>query len=273
MLSDRSVMPSAILGYCFGEYSASIVAGILTLEIAVDILVHRARSLRNVTGAMLNAFCDSSSIRRVLSCMLSPPSIAIYAGPKHIVLSGNSTQIDNARHMLEVESIKTLPVNTAEIDAAAMNFPPISYAVKNSVVPYISCLTGNVLQGKMREPVRFLQATELTRTAFPTSAFVDIGPNKILTKTVSYFGWSGTTVFTLDAHMFIVDGPAAGRALHHVNRTPDSKETTKGDALQTAVELLADMFGFTQTDPAVLLACNPWILYDFQKHLDHEPES
>ena len=267
-LLDRGVVPNKVLGYCFGEYAAAITAGIHSEETVVNILVRRAMVLRNITGAMLNVFCEAPIARRSLSSIASPPNIAIIAGPKHIVLSGSHSQITCAQAEFHRRSVKTvlvpttLPFHSALMDEPARNFAPFNYSPHDSVVSYISGVTGKVLLGSklgpkywlrhLRDPVDFYSSMQCVRATFAGEQIVDIGPDAVLTKITSRYGWPDKySVITADECGTVSGGLRGIRRppLASVATLPRPKFLTSAsldtvNPIGVALGLLRELFGY-----------------------------
>lgn len=267
-LREKGCIPSAVLGYCFGEYAASIVAGILSEESVVGILVRRAMALRNTEGGMLNVFCAPNIVRQVLASVSSPPNIAIYVGPNHVVLSGSTSQIEAARQSLARENIKMLPLNTAlpfhsaQMDGPLRAMATFVFTPKDTSTVYVSGVTGAALRGKnlsmtywqrhMREPARFYDAMLTIRSAFPDTPIVDMGPGPDLTKVIARYGWSETRVLTPDE--YILPTSHTQSSVRPTSLLPESfpqlslasalPQPTAQDPYQIAIGLLTNMFGY-----------------------------
>jgi Acyl transferase domain len=268
-LLDRGVVPNKVLGYCFGEYAAAITAGILSEETVVNILVRRAMVLRNIKGAMLNVFCEAPIVRRSLSSIASPPNIAIIAGPKHIVLSGSHSQIACAQSEFLRRSVKTvlvpttLPFHSAVMDGPARNFVPFNFSPQDSAVSYISGVTGKVLHGSrlglkywlrhLRDPVDFYSSMKFVRATSAGEAIIDIGPDAVLTKIISRYGWPDRySVSTPDECGALSGGPVWGtrRTPLASAATPTRPKLLTGTSFNTvnpigvALGLLRELFGY-----------------------------
>ncbi|KAF9461920.1 hypothetical protein BDZ94DRAFT_1322983 [Collybia nuda] len=275
-LLDKGVTPSAVLGYCFGEYAASIVAGILSEECVVNILVRRAIAIRDTRGNMLNVFSTLAVVRRLLASISSPPSIAIHVGPNHVVLSGSPSQIEAVQQCLDRDKIKTLLLNTTlpfhsnEMSAATNRFSEFSFTPKDTPILYFSGVTGAPLRGKslsmtywqrhMREPARFYDAMLSIRETIPNAPIIDIGPGSDLTKVINRYGWPGMNICTANDHVVAashtrkpparsVASPPTERPQHILDST--ISRTTEQDPYKIALELLTTMFGF-QASPGLL---------------------
>ncbi|EJC99606.1 ketoacyl-synt-domain-containing protein [Fomitiporia mediterranea MF3/22] len=213
-LKSLSVQPKAVLGYCFGEYAASVCAGILSLETAVDIIVRRAVMLRDVKGSMLNVFAEINAVKRQMLKLPFNMEIAIHAGPKHYVLSGPPAHITTAQTAFHNMGIKTkiietsIPFHSALMDQPMKTLQLPDFDRHPGSCLYVSGLTGSSIGGKrlgpkywlrhMRDPVLFVDAVRHIREHFPSSTLIDMGPGHMLSSMISRFNWDGCRIFSLE---------------------------------------------------------------------------
>jgi len=272
-LTARGIKPSAVLGYCFGEYAAATSSGILSEATAVDLLVRRASALEKQQGAMLNVFCDIGTVRTILARLSPPPSIAIIAGPKHIVLSGSSDQIYRAKTDIQKRHIKTLNVDTplpfhsALMDEAIANFvPPIFTTGQSDPIEYISGITASSLNPRslnvnywlrhMREPVNFYGSMRYVTRRFPGHPIIDIGPGKTLSKIIRHYGWTDLHLLSPNDTHFLnqafPEGHTAQRKLPSICLSVSEKIcgaeaaslSMTPDVFAIALHLLQELFGY-----------------------------
>ncbi|CAA7262013.1 unnamed protein product [Cyclocybe aegerita] len=276
-LAKDGIRPHAVLGYCFGEYAAAVTAGILPEVVAVDLLVRRALSLRSQerAGAMLNVFCDLRTIRPILACLPSPPSIAIVAGPSHVVLSGSVSQVQSAQAELQHRRVRTflvdtpVPFHSALIDNAISQFQPPVYDAKTTSVAYISGVTASTISGHllgvnywlrhMRETVNFYGSMVFVRRTLPGHPVVDVGPHNTLSKIISRYEWSEVRVYSADTARSI-PVTSTQRAAVSMTDSDTLSATTRGqtpgtskeqiqvaEANTIALQVLKELFGYEPT--------------------------
>ncbi|KAH7872216.1 uncharacterized protein C8R40DRAFT_1173946 [Lentinula edodes] len=206
-LSSQNVHPSAVIGYCFGEYAAAIAAGILSESMVVEILVHRASVVQHINGAMLTVFADIALVRKNLSRMKSAPAIAIQAGPRLIILSGSADGIDAARDLFHHQNIKTLLIERVipfhseliESSLSTLKLPKVTPKL-SSKIAYISGMLGSIIPGQlltesywhrhMRSFINFHEAMNLAHDKYKGHTFLDFGPGKTLSKIIGRYDWS-----------------------------------------------------------------------------------
>lgn len=213
-IKRRSVVPRAVLGYCFGEYAASVCAGILALETAVNIIVRRAAALHDIKGSMLNVFAELNVVKRQLLKLPFILEVAIHAGPKHYVISGPPGQVVSAQSAFQKAGVKTklvetsIPFHSSLMDETIKSLQLPSFTCSTELCVYVSGLTGRAIGGKrlgpkywlrhMRVPVLFVDGMRYIREQFPESPLVDVGPGRMLSSIVARYGWEGCQITALD---------------------------------------------------------------------------
>ncbi len=101
------VEPSAMIGHSMGEYTAACLAGVFTLEEAVDIVMCRGRLFDTLeAGSMLSVPLAASALRDRLSPELS---IAAINRDDQCVVSGPVEAIEALAAALTAEKIETPP--------------------------------------------------------------------------------------------------------------------------------------------------------------------
>ncbi|PFH50123.1 hypothetical protein AMATHDRAFT_86017 [Amanita thiersii Skay4041] len=204
-LAKNNVRPCAVVGYCFGEYSAAIAAGAMNEEQVINVLIRRAVILRNIDGQMLNVFCNLHDVERSLVHLDSPPDIAIHVGPTHFVLSGSACQISKAKEIFDSRHIKNMLIKTKIafhshlMDGPILQMQSYTYAPSSGTIPIVSGVSANVVKGErlglkywqrhMRARFRFYDGVRRAREQFPGADIVDIGPGNEMTKVIGRYQW------------------------------------------------------------------------------------
>ena len=191
------VLPVALIGHSIGEYVAAALAGVMTLESAVRLVVRRAALMQaQPAGAMLSVKLDAASLR-----VLLPDGVALAAenGPRACVASGRSELIETLQAQLEREGIASRRLQTSHafhsqmLDAVLPLFRDEVARVTLSppAIPIISTVTGLVLTDaqassagywvrQLREEVRFSPALQSLLDA-PRRVLLEVGPRTTLT--------------------------------------------------------------------------------------------
>ncbi|MDZ7286762.1 MAG: amino acid adenylation domain-containing protein [candidate division KSB1 bacterium] len=214
------VHPEAVVGHSMGEVAAAHVAGVLSLEEAVAVIYHRSRLLKRNAGkgAMAAVELSLEEARQVLQGYEDRLAVAVHAGPKSTVLSGDPQalakvlatlgrrgifcrvlRVDVAAHNPQVEPLRQELVETLR------DLQP-----RESAVPIYSTVTGQLLAGtqfdadywgrNLRQPVLFAAAIEQLVQNDHT-LFVEINPHPILSGAIrsvlNLFGKEGVALPSL----------------------------------------------------------------------------
>jgi amino acid adenylation domain-containing protein len=190
------IRPDAMIGHSMGEYTAACLAGVLSLEDALKMVVKRGQLFETLTnGAMLSVPLSESALQKYLNDDLA---IAAINHPESCVASGTVAAIENLQRLLETDGIEATRVR---IDVAAHShlIEPILSEFHQFLqqihfhepqIPLISTVSGQWADASIATPdywVRHLRFTVRfadglhTLLATPGRVFIEIGPGQILT--------------------------------------------------------------------------------------------
>ncbi|WP_413003710.1 amino acid adenylation domain-containing protein [Paenibacillus sp. 1P03SA] len=196
LLLSWGVKPDAMIGYSFGEYTAACLAGVLSLEEAMRLIILRGELMQQVPpGGMLSVPLPEQDIKPLLSGSLS---LAVVNGPSCIV-SGPDEEIAAFEQRMKASKYvcMRLPVSTAAHSSLLHEVAePFAEAVRKvslnpPQIPYVSTTTGNWITDEeatdpgywtrhMTDTVRF--ADGIKRLVEQQGRlFVEIGPGQDLT--------------------------------------------------------------------------------------------
>ena len=102
------VQPAAVVGHSVGEIAAACVAGILTLDQAAKIIVHRGRFMDQCSvpgGTMLAVGMSPEEAQAVIDRHDPAVSIAAFNGPRSLTLSGLRTSLEPIAAELEAQGV------------------------------------------------------------------------------------------------------------------------------------------------------------------------
>ncbi|MEM9595588.1 MAG: beta-ketoacyl synthase N-terminal-like domain-containing protein, partial [Acidobacteriota bacterium] len=144
------IEPDAVAGHSLGEYVAATVAGCLTPEEAMRLVVGRARLMATVEapGAMASVFATAEAVTEV--AVAHGLDVAAVNGPRHAVLSGDPDALAAAVAALGAPS-RRLPVpqafHAAALDPILDAFEDLAATVTSRPpeIPLISNVTGTSL--------------------------------------------------------------------------------------------------------------------------------
>ncbi|TVP58515.1 MAG: acyltransferase domain-containing protein, partial [Gemmatimonadales bacterium] len=190
------VEPSAMIGHSMGEYTAACLAGVFSLEEALELVVLRGRLFESVSGGgMLSVPLSETELRPLLGSELS---VAAVNGPELCVASGPREAIDRLEAELAEREIEARRIH---IDVAAHSsmLEPILDAFGARLrearmsppgLPFVSNLTGSWITDEdatdpeywvrqLRETVRFSEGLSELLTD-PDRVLLEVGPGRTL---------------------------------------------------------------------------------------------
>ena len=159
LLQHWGIRPQQLIGYSLGEYVAACLAGVFSLEDAVQVVARRAALIEEVgPGAMLAVSLSEAELQPLLSDELS---LAIINGEKMCVVGGTVAAIAELERRLTGQEIasRRLPTehafHTPMMAAVSARFADVLAAVKLNApqIPMLSNVTGQLLtEAEARDP-------------------------------------------------------------------------------------------------------------------------
>ncbi|WP_194868995.1 type I polyketide synthase [Myxococcus sp. AB025B] len=242
------IRPDAVVGHSIGEVSAAHLAGALSLDEAMALVVSRSRLMGKTAGRGGMATVATSLER--LSPLLAPHgealSVAALNGPEDIVVSGERASLESLRDSLQAQGIRVRLLNvdhafhSAQMDAhlAELDDCTRELAPKALVTPLYSTVRGgrvlaSVLdadhwRANIRQRVLFAPAIQ-AMLADGCRVFVEVSPHPVLSqplaRTLEASGVEGTSALfsaRRDRPPRITMLAALG-ALHTLGREPSWK--------------------------------------------------
>lgn len=199
--------PAAVVGHSMGEVAAAHVAGILTLEAAMEVVCRRSALLRRIAGrgAMLVAELPVAEAEAVLAGHPGA-GLAAWNGVRSVVFSGDPGAVDALRGALDADGVfvRTVAVDVASHSPQVDPLTPdlrtalASLAPAPGDVPLFSTVTCERVDGEslgadywvgnLREPVRLAPTVQaLARRARDRGGralFLEVSPHPVLTHAV-----------------------------------------------------------------------------------------
>jgi acyl transferase domain-containing protein/acyl carrier protein len=198
LLMSWGIEPSAMIGHSIGEFVAACLAGVMTLEDAMRVVVKRGELMQKTDpGAMLAvAWEGAAAIEGFLN---GRAEIAAINAPGSIVLSGRKHAIVELKTELEKRSIQVSLLRTSQafhsslmdtiLDEFHQFIGRISLHPPNK--PFISTVTGTWITQEeatdpgywtkgIRQPVRFEDAVRCVCSQVDRSVFLEVGPGRSL---------------------------------------------------------------------------------------------
>ena len=194
------LQPAAMIGHSIGEYVAACVAGVFSLDDALQLVATRGRLLQSMpAGTMVavtwpesrvqalldasGAACDLAAINAEELCVLAGPAEAIEAISRDLLAQGASVHrlhVSHAFHSATVEPM--LPAFEQALRGVELRAPAI---------PFVSNVTGRwITPGEATDPAYWLRHLRGTvrfaegvgqLLADPSLVLLEVGPGQTLT--------------------------------------------------------------------------------------------
>ncbi|KAL8637986.1 MAG: hypothetical protein Q9228_004818 [Teloschistes exilis] len=201
---NLGIMPSAVIGHSLGEYSAMVVAAVLSAADAIYLAGKRAEQTLACcelgSHVMLSVRASVDDIRKH-SDGNEAFEVSCINGPSDTVISGVKADIEATHKALERNTIKCTKLDipfafhTAQMDPVLEPFEQLAGHVtfKAPSIPFLSPLLGeDVFDGKTinakylrratREPVNFvgaLRAAQEQGIINEKTVWIDVGPHPV----------------------------------------------------------------------------------------------
>ncbi len=193
---SRGIKPHVMIGYSVGEYAAACIAGVISLEEVLLLLIKRARMIQDLpVGSMLAVPFSENDILPKLGEELS---IATISTSSQCVVAGPPDAIDNLAKELQEQQVVCRQLQTSHAFHSKMMEPlrkqlialVSNFALKPPQIPYLSNVTGTwITDAQAADPHYWAQHTcqtvrfadgigELLQTA--GYIFLEAGPGQSL---------------------------------------------------------------------------------------------
>lgn len=190
------IKPAAMIGHSLGEYVAACLAGVFTLEDALQLVAARGRLMEGMpTGSMLAVRAAELAVDSLLGTELS---LAAVNGPSSCVISGPTEPIAALRKRLSGEGVACRPLPTSHAFHSSMMEPVLDpfrkvlggIRMSPPAMPYVSNVTGTWIDAgqatdpeywasHLRRTVRFADGVgELLKD--PARILLEVGPGGTL---------------------------------------------------------------------------------------------
>jgi phthiocerol/phenolphthiocerol synthesis type-I polyketide synthase E len=196
LLMKWGIQPDAFIGHSLGEYTAACLAGVMSLQDALSLVLTRSKLLQKAPkGSMLSVPLSKDELSPMLNDKLW---VAAINGPSQLVVSGTVEAIEEMAQRLEHEEIecRKIPIDVSSHSGIV---EPILHPLRDFLetielrppqIPFISNLTGIWIRPDeatdpgywvrhLRNTVRFSDGVvELCRV--PNRVLLEVGPGHTL---------------------------------------------------------------------------------------------
>ncbi len=190
------VVPEALIGHSVGEYVAACLAGVFSLEDALELIAARGRLMQDMpTGSMLMVTLTEQDVQPFLG---SDIALAAVNGPSRCVVAGTHEAIATLEQTLRDRGIDCRKLHTSHafhshmMDPMLASFTAIVSRVQRNdpSIPYISNVTGDWITAEqatdpaywaqhLRQAVRFADGVRTLLDA-PERLLLEVGPGQTL---------------------------------------------------------------------------------------------
>ncbi|HRI71827.1 MAG TPA: SDR family NAD(P)-dependent oxidoreductase, partial [Polyangium sp.] len=198
------VAPDCVIGHSMGEVAAAHIAGLLSLEDAVNVICRRSRLLKRISGqgAMALVELPIAEAELAIGAYNSQLATAVSNGPRSTVLSGAPEALEAVLTALEAKGVfcRRVKVDVAshspQVDPLKADLLDELCQIKPqaSQLPMRSTVTCQPLQGpevdatywwnNLRQPVRFSDVVQGLLEDGHT-IFVELSPHPILLPSIA----------------------------------------------------------------------------------------
>jgi amino acid adenylation domain-containing protein len=205
ILQNRGCNPDFLIGHSIGEYTAAILAGVMSFEDAVRIVARRGALMQSMPpGRML--VVKNRSREEVAGFLSGEICLAASNAPSLVVLAGPTGDIEQLQRDMEEQGIESTLLETSHAFHSHMMEPIVgdfekhiaSFELAAPAMPIFSTSSGKLLSAEdagspgywasqVRNPVLFSDAVASARASFGDAplAFVEVGPGQTLTSLVA----------------------------------------------------------------------------------------
>ncbi len=191
------IKPNVVLGHSLGEYVAACIAGVLSLEDALMLVVERARLIEAASngGATAAIFADVDQVSGMMAPFADDVSIAGINSPEETLIAGPVIAVDAIIAAAQTAGFDGKRLNVAHAAHSPLMEPVLAQLdtllqrvkFRAPRMKLISSVTGSVCnkleathwRRHLREPVRFAQSIATLEKSNCT-LMVEIGPQPVL---------------------------------------------------------------------------------------------
>ena len=212
---DSGAQPAAVVGHSFGELTSLCIAGALSLEDTLKMIVSRARIIREFwsaeRGAMMAVEGDLDNLQQLLgeanqTCANSEPAvIACYNGPMSFTIAGSNQAVNAVgeaiRNDSSFSSMRSKKLNVTHafhstlVDPLidALNTATKGLALKCPQISMARCtetaceqkIAPGYFANHLRMPVYFNHSVQRLSQQFPHCIWLEAGSNSTITNMAS----------------------------------------------------------------------------------------
>ena len=193
------VEPAAVLGHSIGEITAAAVAGVMSLDDAMRLVIARGKVLGALPrdGAMVAVRADVDVVQEVLDGLRLPVDIAAVNAPDESVISGERGAVLKALARFEERGVRAVELRVSHAFHSVLVEPALdpfaktvrALRLQQPTLPLYSAFSGRIADADVATPafwvshirgtVRFADAVRAA-VADGLGTFVECGPRPVL---------------------------------------------------------------------------------------------
>ncbi len=149
---DRGIKPGIVMGHSVGEYTAAVVAGIISIEDCLKLIALRGKLMQKLPegGGMISVNLSKDIISNYISPYKDQVSIAAINGPNSTVISGDLITLDKICNKIKSSGYNYTPLTVSHgfhsplMQPIVEEFERVANSVKfnKPLIPFISNVTG-----------------------------------------------------------------------------------------------------------------------------------
>ncbi len=194
------LQPDFVIGHSVGEYTAAVIAGVMSLEDGLKLIAARGRLMGALPrdGSMAAVFSDIRTVAAAIATHMQEVSIAGVNGPNLVVISGKQSRVDAISASLKAQGVRVSPLTVSHafhsplMDPILDAFEQVASEIefRTPAIPLISNVTGMaIMPGEsidasywrrhIRMAVQFMAGMQ-TLDRLGAEVFLEIGPHPTL---------------------------------------------------------------------------------------------
>jgi acyl transferase domain-containing protein/acyl carrier protein len=186
------LQPAAMIGHSIGEYVAACLAGVFSLEDALNTVAERGRLMQSAErGVMLSVALPAQEASAYANGQVA---LAVVNGPAQCVLSGPPGAVEAVEDLLRARGVATRRLFTSHAFHSAMMEPSLepflrhleTVVLRPPEIPFVSNVTGDFIApeeatspgywaAQLRQTVRFSEGLQ-TLLAELNPILLEVGP-------------------------------------------------------------------------------------------------
>ncbi|MFN6517004.1 MAG: SDR family NAD(P)-dependent oxidoreductase [Nostoc sp. CreGUA01] len=202
LFMEWGIRPEAMIGHSIGEYVAATIAGVFSLEDALEIVAKRGLLMQQLsTGSMLATKLPEKEIQLLLEAEASYKDsleIAVINSPSACVVSGTNEAVATLQKQLSSQEVECRLLHTSHAFHSGMMSPILEefvqwvskFQLNQPRIRFISNVTGSWITNEqamnpsywgqhLRETVRFSDGISILLKQFE-GVFLEVGPGHTL---------------------------------------------------------------------------------------------